>query len=100
MGGKAEHRRPPLSAASITVLPTTYLGRWAVGLLVLFVGLLLGSSTVPHGAALALACGIAGGIAVLVAVIRDRERGVTAFVAFVPLAIALGFLVAELLTGS
>ena len=48
-------------------------------------------------AALGIVCGLAGGIAAVAAVVRDQERAVTVFVAFAPLAMAVGFVVAELL---
>ena len=54
---------------------------------------------VPRGAAFALACGVAGGIAALVAAARDGERAVTMMAALVPLVIAIGFFAAELLGG-
>jgi hypothetical protein len=81
------------------VLPTSQLGRWAVGLAAAYVVLVLAWSVLPGGAALGLACGLAGGIAGLVAIIRDRERGVSVFAAVLPLVLVVGFVLAELLVG-
>lgn len=97
----AEQPRSPLRhRPRITVLPTTALGRWAVGLTVAFFALVLAGTVVPRGAALGFACGLAGGIAALAAMIRDRERAVTVFAALVPPAIAVAFVVSELISGS
>jgi hypothetical protein len=83
----------------ITILPATTLGRWAVGLAAAFIGLVLVGVVVPRGGSLAVVCGVAGGVAALVAVVRDHERAVTAFAALLPLAFAVGFVVAELIGG-
>jgi hypothetical protein len=41
-----------------------------------------------------------GGLAALVAIVRDRERAVTVFAALAPVAIAVAFALAELVTGN
>ena len=58
------------------------------------------AGVVPRSAALAFVCGLAGGLAALAAVVRDRERAVTVFAALVPLAIAVAFALAELIGGA
>jgi hypothetical protein len=55
---------------------------------------------VPRGAALGFVCGLAGGVAALTAIVRDRERAVTVFAALLPLAIAVAVVLAELITGN
>jgi hypothetical protein len=55
---------------------------------------------VPRGAALGFVCGLAGGVAAVMAIIHDRERAVTVFAALVPLAIGVAFVLAELITGN
>ena len=100
MSAGAEHpRSPAANRRRITVLPTTDLGRWAVGLAVAFFVLVVTGTVVPRGAAFGLACGLAAGVAALSAVVRDGERAVTVFAAVVPAAVALAFLVAELIGG-
>ena len=54
----------------------------------------------PSGAALGFVCGLAGGVAALMAIVRDRERAVTVFAALAPLVIAVAFALAELISGS
>ena len=83
----------------ITILPTTGLGRWALGLAAALFPFVLAASVVPRGAVLGLACGMAGGVAALTAIVRDGERAVAVFAALVPLAIAAGFLLAEVVFG-
>jgi hypothetical protein len=84
----------------ITILPRTGLGRWALGLGAAFFPLVLAGSVVPRGAALGLACGLAGGAASLTAIVRDGERSVAVFAALVPLAVAAAFLLAEVISGN
>lgn len=84
----------------IRILPTTDLGRWAVGLSFAFIALVLAGAVVPRGAAVGLVWGAAGGVAALVAIVRDRDRAPTVFGALVPLAIAVAFALAELLGGN
>jgi hypothetical protein len=54
----------------------------------------------PRGAALGFVCGLAGGVAALTAIVRDRERAVTVFAAVAPLAIAVAFVLVEVLVGN
>jgi hypothetical protein len=101
MGVGVEHPRSPVkNRAPITVLPTTPIGRWAVELAATFVALVLVGTIVPRGGALAFVAGLAGGVAALVAVVRERERALTVFAALAPLAFAAGFVVAELIGGN
>ena len=65
-----------------SVLPTTLLGRWAVGLAAAFFALW------PDG-----------GVVALVTIVRARERALTVFAALAPLAFAAAFVVAELIGG-
>lgn len=93
-GSPVEHR------SRVVVLPTTHLGWWAVGLAAGFFALVFAATAVPRGAALGFVCGLAGGVAALMAIVRDRERAVTVFAALLPLAIAVAFVLAELITGN
>jgi hypothetical protein len=96
-----EHPGSPVPRRTrIAILPTTDLGRWAVGLAAAFSPLVFLTGVVPRSAALAFVCGLAGGLAALAAVVRDRERAVTVFAALVPLAIAVAFALAELIGGA
>lgn len=96
-----EHRPSPVEIPPrIRVLPTTLLGRWAVGLAGVFLVLVLVGTVVPRGGALAFLCGLAGGVVALIAIVRERERALTVFAALAPLAFALAFLVAELIGGN
>jgi hypothetical protein len=84
----------------LPIAPTTSRGRSAVALSALFWALILAGTIVPRGAALGLACGAAGGMLGLLAVVRDRERALSVFVALVPLAIAVAFVLAVAIGGS
>jgi hypothetical protein len=95
--GVPDRESPAGPRPRITILPATPLGRWAAGLAASFLALVLVGVHVPRGGSLAVVCGVAGGVAALVAVIRDHERAVTVFAALLPLAFALGFVVAELI---
>lgn len=98
MSVRAEHPRSPVKhRRRITILPTTNLGRWAVGLATAFFPLVFAAAVVPRGAALGLVCGLAGGVAASIAIVRDHERAVTVFAAVVPFVIGLAFMVAELI---
>jgi hypothetical protein len=101
MSVRAEHSGSPVKhRPRITILPTTSLGRWAVGLAAAFFPLVFAASVFPKGAALGFFCGLAGGVAALMAIIRDRERAVTVLAALVPLAMAVAFVLAELIIGN
>jgi len=80
------------------VLPTTPLGRAAAWLALAFVLLnfswrILG----PLGGFPALLVGLASGVVALVAIARRRERALTAYLAVLPLALVVLFLLAEFL---
>ena len=97
MSVRAEHRQSPgARRPRITLLPTTRLGWWAVGLAAAFFPFVL---AVPRGAFLGFLCGLAGGIAAIVAVVQDQERAVIVLAALIPLAIPIAFVLAELVGG-
>lgn len=93
-GSPVEHR------PRITILPMTDLGRWAVGLAAAFFPLVFAATVVPRAALIGLVCGLVGGVTALVAIIRDREHALTVFAAVVPFAIAVGFVLAESISGN
>ena len=98
MGIGAQHPGSPVEHHSrITVLPTTVLGWWAVGLSAGFWAFVLAATGVPRGATLGFACGLAGGVAALTAIVRHGERAVIVLAAFVPVVIAVAFVLAELI---
>jgi hypothetical protein len=66
---------------------------------VAFLALVPAAGVVPRAAAVGLACGVAGGLAALLAVVRDGERALSVLAALVPFAIGVGFVVAELVGG-
>lgn len=81
------------------IVPTTRLGRWAVGLAAgYFVGV-LSWRIVPGGAVIGFACGFTGGVVALVAIFRHGERAISVFAAIVPLLLVVGFVLAELIIG-
>ena len=100
MGVEFERRALTVHHRQIPVFPTTPLGRWAAGLAVTFLPLVFAAALVPRAAAAGFVCGLAGGVTALVAIVRDRERAVTVFAALVPLAIAVGFGLAELIAST
>jgi hypothetical protein len=100
MSVEFERRASPVHHRRMPVLPTTPLGRWAAGLAVTFFPLVFAAALVPRAAAAGFVCGLAGGVTALVAIVRDRERAVTVFAALVPLAIAVGFGLAELMAST
>jgi hypothetical protein len=82
------------------VLPTTRLGRWAAGLAVGYVVLQFAWSFLgPLGAFPSFACGVAGGVVALLAILRRGERALTVFAAVLPLLSVIAFVLAELLIG-
>lgn len=98
MGTGAEHPGSPVTRGSrIAILPTTRLGWWAVGLGAAFFPLVFAAALVPRGAALGFVCGLAGGIAGTIAIVRDHERALTAFAGLAPLVIAVAFVLVETL---
>jgi ABC-type Na+ efflux pump permease subunit len=101
MGVGAGHFGSPVGhRPRISFLPTTSLGWWAIGLAAAFFPLVFAATVVPRGAALGFVCGLATGVAALTAIVRDRERAVTVIAAVLPLAIAVAFVLAELISGS
>lgn len=101
MGVGVEHPGTPVKhQRRITILPATSLGWWAVGSATAFFALVLAATLVPRGAALGFVCGVAGAVAALVAIVRDDERAVTVFAALVPVAMAVAFALAELISGN
>lgn len=97
----AQHQGTPVKhRARLAILPTTSLGRWAVGLAIVFFPLVFAAGVVPRAAALGFFCGLAGGVGALVAILRDRERALSVFAAFLPLAVAVAFVLAELIAGA
>ena len=101
MSVRPEHPRSPVGRRPrISLLPTSVLGWWAVGLAATFFPLVFAAPLVPIGAALGFVCGFAAGVAALVAIVRDRERALTVCAALVPLAIAVAFVLAEVITGN
>jgi len=96
----AQHKGSPVNPRPRTaILPTTTLGRWAVGLAIAFFPLVFAAGVVPRAAALGFLCGLAGGVGALVAIVRDRERALGVFAAAVPVAVAVAFVLAELIAG-
>ena len=84
----------------LAVLPTTRLGRWAVGLAVANVVLMFGWRLMgPLGGGPGLAAGLVGGSLALVALFKRGERALTVIAAVLPLVFVLAFVLAELLVG-
>lgn len=91
---------PVRKRRSLATLPTTRLGTWAVGLaaaniVLSFAWRLMG----PLGALPGFACGLAGGIVALVAIVGRGERAITVFAATVPALLVVLFVLLELLVG-
>jgi hypothetical protein len=80
----------------ITILPTTTLGWWSVGLSAGFWAFVAAATVVPRGAGLAFLLGLAGAVAALTAIVRDRERAALVLATFVPAWIAVAFVIAQL----
>lgn len=99
MGTGAMRQRLPVEPRRISILPTTQLGRRAVGLAAAFVVLVPAWKVFPGGAALGFACGLVGGVVALLAIVRHGERALAVFAAVVPLLLVVGFVAAELLVG-
>ena len=100
MSARADHPGARLNRPRSRILPTSSLGRWAVGLSSGFFPLVFAATVVPRGAAFGMAFGVSGGAAAVVAMIRDRERALTVFAALLPAAIAVAFVLAEWITGN
>jgi len=98
--GVARQHLPVKKTRRIAILPTTRLGRWAVGLAAANVVLVLGWRLMgPLGAMPGFACGLAGGVVAMVAIFRRGERAITVFAALVPLLLVVAFVLAELIVG-
>jgi hypothetical protein len=78
-------------------LPTTTLGRWAIGLALGFFFFSFIWTFAPGGGRLAVLSGIAAGVTALVAVFRRGERGLVVLAAIFPLVAVVAFVLAELL---
>ena len=101
MGIRVEHPGSPVEPRPrIIILPTRHLGWWAAGFAAAFFPLVFAAAVVPGAAALGFVCGLAGGAAAVVAIIRDRERAVTVFMALVPLVVGVGFVLVEVISGN
>lgn len=84
----------------ITVLPTTRIGWWAVGLAVANVVLVLAWTLMgPLGAFPGFLCGVLAGILAVRAVGWRGERALTVILAMLPLVMVGVFVVASLLFG-
>ena len=83
----------------IAILPTTRLGRWALGLALANPVLVTAWTILPGGAALGLASGAAGGLLALRAIHRHGDRALSVYAAVVPLVMVVVFLLAELIIG-
>lgn len=88
-----------MQAHALHLPPTTRLGRWSLVLALGFFVFNFLWRFLPGGASLALLCGLAGGVAGLVAVFRRGERGLAVYATFFPLLAVVGFVLAELLIG-
>lgn len=95
----AVRQRLPSRKRRLAMLPSTRLGWWAVGLAAAFFPLVVMWTIVPRGAALGMLSAIAGGVCGLVAIVRRGERALAVFATVVPLAMTVGFVLAELLVG-
>jgi hypothetical protein len=98
VGVGVEHPGSPVTRGPrLTFLPTTRLGWWAVGLGAVFFPLVFAAGLLPRAAALGFLCGLAGGVAAAIAILRDHERAVTVFATVVSLAIGVAFMLAQLI---
>lgn len=93
------HPIPTRKAPRVSILPATTLGGWAVGLALAGVVGVLTWSVLPLGASLGFACGLAGGVVGLIAIVRRGERAVSVFLALLPFAFVVLFVLAELIIG-
>jgi hypothetical protein len=98
--GDLPQRVPVRKRRRLAILPTTRLGKWAVGLAAANVVLVLGWRLMgPLGAMPGFAFGLAGGIVALVGISRRGERAITVFAAIVPAVLVVLFILVELLIG-
>ena len=79
----------------IVVRPTTRPGTWAVRLAIANVLLVLAWRLLgPLGAFPGFACGLAGGVVGLVAIVGRRERALAVYAALLPLLFVVAFVLA------
>lgn len=98
--GDLRQRVPVEARRGRAILPTTRMGKWAVGLAVANIVLMFGWRLMgPLGGFPGLAAGFAGGVVALFAITRRGERAVAVFAAIVPLVLVVVFVLAELLVG-
>lgn len=98
--GGLSQRLPVKKPRRFAVLPHTRPGKWAVALAVASVVLMAGWRLMgPVGGFPALVCGLAGGVAALIAIFRNGERAVAVFAALVPFLNTIVFVLAEFLIG-
>ena len=95
----------PIAESSALCIPTAGYGHPRArlpghGLAAAFFPLVFAAAFAPGAAALGFVCGLAGGSAALVAIVRDRERALTVVAAVAPLAMAAAFLLAQLFSGN
>lgn len=101
MSVRVEHGGTPVKhPRRVTILPRTHRGWWAVSLAAAFLPLVFAAGVVPLAAAVGLLCGLGGGVAALMAIVRERERALTVFLALVPLVIAVAFVLVQLISGT
>jgi hypothetical protein len=89
----------PSPARAHHFLPTTLLGKWAVGFAVGAFLLQFAWMILPGGAALSMACAVVGGVCALIAIVHQKERAIAVYLAVVPLVMTVLFIAAELLIG-
>jgi threonine/homoserine efflux transporter RhtA len=78
-------------------MPHTKLGWWAVAMAVSNLVLMLAWTILPGGGALGLLAGLLSGILALIALIRQRERSWSVFLALLPMLNVFIFLLGEFL---
>ena len=83
----------------IPILPTTRLGRWALGFALANPVLVIAWTILPGGAVLGFVSGVTGGILAVRAIRRHGERALSVYAAVVPLVMVVAFVLAELLIG-
>jgi hypothetical protein len=83
----------------LELAPNTTLGRWSVGLAGGFVVLNALWRVLPGAGRLAVGCGVAAGVAAVVALIGRGERGLAVWAAIMPLLAVVGFVLVEFLIG-
>lgn len=68
------HGSPVKHRPRISFLPTGHLGWWAVGLAAAFFPFVFAAAVVPRVAAIGFVCGLAGGVAALLAIQIESVR--------------------------